>query len=175
MNRQTSLLEKPRYCIDTNVIVSFMKKTENEFYGSDVFKPQWEFLEDLIARGIIIAPKQVEIELLAWCDVIPEMAVWLKQHKYMFVDVEEDEQLVSAKRILKEYSIYGTTKNYLGDLAVITLADSMKITVISLESETQTPSKRRPKIPNICKEFDIDAVSFSGFLRREKFGSKSNS
>lgn len=171
MNEQTSLFhEEPRYCIDTNVIVSFIKKTDNEFYGSDVFKPQWDFLESLIVTGAIIATREVEAELTKACRVIPEMAVWLKKHKYMFVDVEEDDQLESAKKILKEYPVYGFTDNYLGDLSVMTLADSMNIAVISLEGETPGKAVNRPKIPNVCNEFNIDHVSFSGFLRREKFG-----
>lgn len=90
----------------------------------------------------------------------------------MFVDVEEDKQLESAKRILKEYEVYGESRNYLGDLSVMTLADCMGITALSLEGETPGKAVRRPKIPNVCKEFNIDHVSFSDFLRRENFGSK---
>lgn len=173
MNNQTNLFqEKPRYVIDTNVIISFMKKSGNEFYGSDVFKPQWDFLEDFISRGIVVAPRQVETELEEWSRVIPEMKDWLKRHRDMFVDVEEDKQLESAKRILKEYEVYGESRNYLGDLSVMTLADCMGITALSLEGETPGKAVRRPKIPNVCKEFNIDHVSFSDFLRRENFGSK---
>lgn len=163
--------EKPRYCVDTNVIISFLHKTDNESYGSDVFKPQWEFLESLIEKGVIVAPRQVETELLEWCKVIPEMKAWLKKHASMFIDVEEDDQLLSAKKILKEYPVYGETKNYLGDLSVMTLAETMKITAISLEGESEGKAVRRPKIPNVSKEFGIDCVSFAGFLRRENFGS----
>ena len=59
------------------------------------------------------------------------------------------------------------TLNFLGDLEVMTLADALGITVISLESESPFPSQKRPKIPNVCKEFGIDCVSVTGFLRRE--------
>lgn len=171
MNQQVNLFhEKPRFCIDTNVVISFMKKTDEESYGSDVFKPQWAFLEDLINKGVVVAPRQVETELLAWCMVIPEMKDWLKKHKDMFLDIEEDAQLESAKKILKEYPVYGSTPNYLGDLAVMTLSDCMKIVALTLEGERPGRSKRLPKIPNVCKEFGIDHASFSGFLRREKFG-----
>lgn len=171
MSKQTNLFqEKPRYVIDTNVIVSFIKKTDNEFYGDDVFKPQWDLVEQLIAKGVIIAPRQVEIELQKSCRVIPEMTSWLKKHKDMFVDVEEDAQLESAKKLLKEYPVYGFTENYLGDLSVMTLADTLKIAALSIEGETPGKAVTRPKIPNVCKEFNIDHVSFSGFLRRENFG-----
>jgi hypothetical protein len=169
--RQTNLFqEKPRYVLDTNIVVSFMKQTEDEYYGSDVFKPQWEFLESLIAKCVVIAPRQVETELLEWCKTIPEMKDWLKHHKDMFVDVDDDAQLESAKKILKEYPVYGSNKNFLGDLSVMTLADSMGIAALTLEGESVGRSKRLPKIPNVSKEFNIDHASFSGFLRREQFG-----
>ena len=67
MTGQASLFdEEPRYCIDTNVIVSFLRQTEDEYYGSDVFAPQWQYIEQLIDAGAIIAPRQVERELLKW-------------------------------------------------------------------------------------------------------------
>ena len=45
MRPQTSLFdEEPRYCIDTNVIVSFLRLTDDEHYGSDVFAPQWAYV-----------------------------------------------------------------------------------------------------------------------------------
>ena len=39
MTTQGALFETdpPRYCIDTNVIVSFLRGTDDEHYGADVF------------------------------------------------------------------------------------------------------------------------------------------
>lgn len=171
MTPQATLFdEEPRYCIDTNVIVSFLRRTEDEFYGSDVFAPQWQHIEKLIDAGAIVAPRQVEHELIKWCRTIDGLRVWLKHHKRMFLDVSSDTQLASAKRIVNQYPVYGDTDNYLGDLEVMTLAAALGIAVLSLEGAKENNSKRRPKIPNICREFGIDCVSVSGFLRRERFG-----
>jgi hypothetical protein len=171
MRPQTSLFdEEPRYCIDTNVIVSFLRLTDDEHYGSDVFAPQWAYVEQLIISGAIIAPRQVEHELKKWPKTIPDMKAWLRKHNQMFRDVETAAQLTSAKRIVNEYPVYGETDNYLGDLEVMSLAEALQITVISLEGENPHNSKRRPKIPIVCKQFGIDCVSFPGFLRRENFG-----
>lgn len=52
----------------------------------------------------------------------------------------------------------------------MTLADALAITVISLEKESPASGPKRPKIPNVCREFGIDFVSLPGFLRREQFG-----
>lgn len=94
----------------------------------------------------------------------------MKKNRHMFRDVETDAQLESAKQIVNKYPVYGETVNLLGDLEVMTLADALTITVVSLEKESPTSSPKRPKIPNVCKEFGIGCVSLPGFLRLEKFG-----
>jgi hypothetical protein len=170
IDRPTLFAEAPRYCIDTNVVVSFLRGTEDEHYGSDVFAPQWTFLETLMESGAIIAPRRVETELLKWCPSIAALRQWLRRRKSMFRDVESDGQLASAKKIVNEYPVYGSTENYVGDLEVITLADALQIAVLTLESRKPGGSRGRPKIPDVCAEFRIDCVSVSGFLRREHFG-----
>lgn len=159
--------EPPRYCLDTNVVVSFLKGTDDEYYGVDIFGEQWALIERLIASGVIVAPRQVQRELNKWQRSAPSIQAWAKAFHYMFRDVETDAQLVVAKNIVSRYAVYGKTDNYLGDLEVMSLAGALGVAVISLESEVQEQSKRRPKIPNVCKEFGIDCVSVAGFLRRE--------
>jgi hypothetical protein len=146
-----------------------MHHSEDEMYGSDVFKPQWDFIEGLLERGVIVAPRKVEVELKKWCTEIPEMTAWLKKNAHIFVDMSS-EQLIASKPILAEYEVYGTTENYVGDLSVISLAKCMGIAVLSLEGKKPQNSYRRPKIPNVCDEFKVDCYSVTGFLRQEKFG-----
>ncbi len=172
MTTQGALFENepPRYCLDTNVVVSFLKGTDDEYYGFDIFGEQWALIEHLIASGVIVAPRQVERELSKWQSSSPTIQAWAKSFQYMFKDVETVAQLQVAKRIVDSYPIYGKTDNYLGDLEVMSLAGALGVAVISLESEVREPSQKRPKIPNVCKEFGIDCVSVTGFLRRESTG-----
>jgi hypothetical protein len=172
MTNQSSIFdEKPRYVIDTNVIVSFMHHTDDEVYGSDVFKPQWEYIESLVGSGAITAPKKVEEELKKWCIEIPELVNWLKRYDSMFLDVTTD-QLLKSKPIVSKYSVYGTTENYLCDLMVMSLAECMGLAVLTLEGKKPTNSQKRPKIPNVCDEFGVDCYSVTSFLRKENFGNK---
>jgi hypothetical protein len=159
-----------KYCIDTNVVISFLRGTDDEHYGSDVFKPQWDFLEHQMVSGVVVAPRRVEKELSTWQKTISSMKDWLHRHQYLFQDIDSDDQLTLAKRIVNAYPAYGQNKNYLGDLEVITLAGVRALTVITLETSKPNPSKKRPKIPDVCNEFSIDCVSLPGFLRREGFG-----
>ncbi len=121
-------------------------------------------------EGHIIAPRQVESELAKWDTKIGPMKAWLRGHHHIFRDVETNAQLEIAKRIVNAYPAYGESQNYLGDLEVITLAAARGITVISLEVSNPNPSKRRPKIPDVCAEFNVGCLSLPGFLRRESFG-----
>jgi predicted nucleic acid-binding protein len=170
MNAQDALFEAiPRYCIDTNVIVSFLKGTDDEHYGADVFAPQWSLIERLCASGIIVAPRQVQTELAKWHEAAPAVAAWAVRHRYIFRNIDSDAQLAAAKTIVNAYPAYSRDFNYLGDLEVVTLAAALGITVITLETANARPSQRRPKIPDVCREFGIDCVSLPGFLRREGF------
>lgn len=156
----------PEYCIDTNVVVSFVSETDDEFYGADIFQAQWRSIESMIASGRIVAPRQVERELQGHASKRAKVGPWLRCRGYMFRDVDTDAQLHVAKRIVNQYPIYGRTENFLGDLAVMSLAGALGITVITLEAAVPQSGQRHPKIPNVCAEFGIGCLSVSGFFRR---------
>lgn len=123
---------EPKYCIDTNVVVSFLRGTDDEHYGADVFRPQWQFVERCMQEGKVIAPRQVEAELEKWQKSISQMHVWLRDHRYLFRDMD-DAQLNAAKRIVNAYPAYGMTQNNVGDLELMTLAMARGIAVLTLE------------------------------------------
>lgn len=155
----------PHYCIDTNVIVSFLSETDDEYYGADIFPDHWRQIESLIASSEIIAPRQVERELEGHASKRAKVGPWLGKHRYMFRDIQCDEQLQLAKQIVNRYPVYSKTVNYLGDLEVMTLAGALRLKVITLELPEQQSGQKRPKIPNVCREFNIDSLSVAGFLR----------
>lgn len=170
MTDQDTLFEdSAAYSIDTNVILSFLRDDEAEHYPADVFQPQWKFLEAAMKDGRVVAARRVETELAKWHKTIPAMPRWLADHRYLFCDIETDEQLRVAKQIVNAYPAYGRDNNYLGDLEVMTLAAARKLTVISLELKAPQHSAKRPKIPNVCEAFGIDCVGLAGFLRAEGF------
>lgn len=169
MTVQPALFDiKPRYCIDTNVIVSFLHQADDEFYGADVFAPQWALFERLITNGEIIAPDAVKAELEKWALKDPVIRGWVRGRFGMFRG-PTDGQLAKAKEIVNRLPGYGRDLHYLGDLMVISLAAVEELTVLTLEStDGSAPSRMRPKIPYTCGEFGIDCTSVAGFLRREQ-------
>jgi Domain of unknown function (DUF4411) len=159
---------EPRYCIDTNVIVSFLSDSDDEYYGADIFPDHWSQIETMITNGEIVAPRQVERELERHATKRERLGPWLRVRGYMFRDVDTDAQLDLAKRIVNVYPAYAASENYLGDLEVITLAGALGLSVISLEAPNQQSGKRRPKIPNVCEEFGVGCMSVAGLLRELK-------
>lgn len=156
---------EPIYCIDTNVVVSFMHEDDNEPYRRDVFVAQWGRIESLIGSGDIIAPRAVEAELIKWEKQIPDMKAWLAKHG-MFADMT-NEQLDFAKRVVNDFPDYGSTDNYLADLEVISLAAVRNLAVITNERVRPTVTVNHPKIPEVCARYKIECLSVSGFLARE--------
>lgn len=154
---------EPRYCLDTNVIVSFLSSSEDEHYGGGGFGPQWQVFERLITDGLIIAPAQVRLELQRWKDSEPAVAEWVRHH-YMFREATTD-QLTWAKRIVNAYPAYARDRNYVGDLMVISLAGALNLTVVTLEHAGATPSRKHPKIPQACSELGVACTTVPGFLR----------
>jgi hypothetical protein len=171
MTQEGLFADPAEYALDTNVVVSFLGNSDSEHYPMDVFKPQWDFLEAAMKDGRVIAPRVVEAELEKWQQTVTQMKPWLDEHKYLFRDIESDEQLACAKQIVNAYPAYASSTNYLGDLEVMALAKARSLTVISLEQRATQHSDRRPKIPNICEEFGITWVNLAGFLRAEGFAS----
>lgn len=166
---QVSLFEiEPRWCLDTNVVVSFLREDDEEPYSRQVLPEQWRAFEIDISSGLIIAPVQIREELEGWCDEISDMRSWLADHRAMFYELD-DAALGWAKQVVNTYPAYARNRNYLGDLCVIATAASKGLTVISNERRaTAQPSPRRPKIPDVCTELDVGCVSVIGYLRRRQ-------
>jgi hypothetical protein len=161
---------KPRYCIDTNVLVSFLSESDDEYYGVDIFPDHWEIIQTLITSGEIVAPRQIERELHGHAKKRPKIGPWLRRNGHMFRDLGNSDELFLAKRIVNAHPAYARNNNYLGDLELMVLAGHHKLTVITMEIGLQQTGQRRPKIPNVCAAFDIKCLSVAGFLRAEQKG-----
>lgn len=164
---QESLFDiEPLWCLDTNVVVSFLREDDEEAYSRQVLPEQWRAFERDISTGLIIAPPQVRDELEGWCVEIPDMRSWLATHGGMFRDLDAA-ALAAAKHVVNAYPAYARNRNYLGDLCVIAMAASRGLTVISNEKAAKgQPSRNRPKIPDVCAEMGVGFVTVIGYLRR---------
>jgi hypothetical protein len=147
----------PGYVIDTSGLIDLWRV----YYPPDIFSTLWERnLEEIIHKGLFIAPKEVFNELQRRDDNLWD---WAKNHKKMFIDLDE-EQVRLAKSIISKFpeliDSEKTTPD--ADPFVIGLAFSKSWAVIA--SERSNP-KGNPRIPDVCRDYNIRCIKVVEFLR----------
>ena len=148
-----------RYCFDTSVFINAWQRD----YPPDVFGSLWVKFESMIGNGEIVAPEEVRIELQRKDDLVLE---WAKKRPYMFVPIDISVQN-AVLAILKRFPrLVETRKGRSGaDPFVIGLAMIGNLTVVTYEKTSRNLEK--PKIPDVCKEYDVECISLLSMLRRE--------
>ncbi len=147
----------PGYVIDTSALIDLWRV----YYPPDVFPTLWERnLEEIIRKGLLIAPKEVYNELQQRDD---DLWNWAKDHKKMFIELDEEQAgqvKVIARRFPRLIDSEKTTPD--ADPFVIGLALSRSWTVIA--SESSNPGGK-PRIPDVCRNYDIKCIKLVEFLR----------
>lgn len=158
-------LPAPRYVIDTNVILGFLKQTDDEAWGADAFPVHWQRVEAMLRDGRVVGTTSVMAELFEWTDRIPNLSRWLKANHSAFLAPTTD-QLRWAKQITNAYPVYGSASNFEADLMVMAMAGAVGGAAFCAEKPSGH-SPRKPKMPYVCAEHGIDFVTVSEFFRRE--------
>ena len=157
------------YVIDTSSLIDF-----NIRYPMDVFPNLWNKVEDLIKRGMLIAPKEVFNEIAVGDDVLKE---WAKKQKKLFKELDKL-QIQIVKDILKQYpSLAKPSKDgpnadpFIIALALSlvrdpqqTLSPSVKKRIIVTEEQLRGTAI---KIPFVCKNYGIDCINIVEMFRSE--------
>ncbi len=159
------VVQAPRYVIDTNVVLGFLKQTDDEAWGADAFPAHWKRIEAMLTDGRMVSTTSVLAELSDWKDRIPTLVHWLRTFAAVFLD-PTTEQLRWAKQIANQYPVYGTAPNFEADLMVMAMAGALGAAVFCAEKPSGHGPKR-PKMPYVCEENGIDFVTVSEFFRRE--------
>lgn len=152
-----------RYCIDTNIIIDLWNQTGGT-YPKDVFQSLWTAFENLVKDGTIVSVKDVYDELKEEKD--KELKSWLVSNKDMFLDVD-DCTLQNLKEILVKYPMLAEGYSNGADPVIVSLAMCKDLTVITSESFQTSSSPYTPKIPNLCKEKNVECLDIIGFCRKE--------
>ncbi len=150
------------YCIDTSILIDLKK------YPRDIFGV-WESIEDLVAKGLAIAPRQVREELKKWDD---ELYQWAVRQRRMFKALTR-EQTKCVAAIVGEFPELAHTERRVeaADPFVIALALAEKRESLFgtdyavVTSEGWKPGKK--KIPNACERFGLRCLGLFDFMRAE--------
>ena len=147
------------YCVDTSGWLDGWQR----HYPRDVFPSLWAKLEELIAKGEIIASEEVYWELQRKSDDLHD---WIKDRKQMLVPLEEAIQY-RATELLAEFprlvdTLRGRSK---ADPFVIATALERDAVVVTGESPGNLD---KPRIPIVCQVKGIRCISFLEMIRELK-------
>ncbi len=137
----------------------------------DVFPSVWEKIEDLINKGLLVAPKEVLNEINEGDD---KLANWAKKQNKLFKD-PTNKQIDIVREILNEFpSLVKENRKYDADPWVIALAvelaTSTQKTLISIKRIVVTEEKirgKKVKIPFVCQKYEIESIDILDMFRKE--------
>ena len=150
----------PGYVIDTSAIIDLWRR----YYPIDIFKSLWQEIDRLIKNDELISPREVFEEIKVGDD---ELFSWIKNQKKMFKELDNI-QLLQVKKILIKFPNWIDPNKAIpeADPFIIALALAVGWTVITSEKYS-TGSK--PKIPDVCKSFNIKCINLIDFFREKKW------
>jgi hypothetical protein len=149
------------YCIDTSSLITAWRFV----YPPDIFPAIWTQLDELIKQHKLISAKEVLLELKIGADAIYD---WANARDYMFLESDETVQRVVTDIINKyptfipDYSPHGI----FADPYVIAISSVKKLILVTNEKASGAGAKK-PKIPNICRDLNIECIDFLSLIRRE--------
>ena len=149
----------PVYCVDTSSFVDLPRH-----YPQAVFPAVWTSLEQLVAAGRLIAPKEVLRELAKKDDVVHN---WAKANGHMFVNLDGPQQTVLLQ-IMADFPTWvdSAASTPVADPFVIALARSggAQRCVVSHELPGGPGAV---KIPNVCQRYSVEHLRLVDVFVRE--------
>ena len=153
------------YCIDTDALINLWRR----IYPRDVFPSLWKEIENLIAQGRLIIPREVLGELENFCDKDDELLKWIKKRKSMKEDLDKEQSKIVKDILANSPKLIDADKPTSSDADpfLIALAKVKNWTVIT--SEKPTSPGGRPKIPDVCEHFGVKCIQLVEFFREQKW------
>lgn len=153
----------PDYWLDSDALI----QSKNEPYGFDIAPRFWEFLERKIADGTIASCQQVYDELQDGKD---ELSAWARRQKACFMAADQGVQAVFG-----HVSVY--VKNHYDEMHArefLRGADGWLIAHArvhggeTITREVPAPDSKRPKIPDVARQFGVQTLRMHELLRKLK-------
>lgn len=157
------------YCVDTNVVSSFLSGDDDEAYPIDMFAQHWRHIDGLFAGGSAIMASATIAELDQIRNPPPELKVFLRSRRQCVREFGSDLQLEVAARLVNQFPGFARNQNRANDLEVISLAAAEGLCLVTLEKSAAQTSPTSPKIPNACALVGVECVDVAGLLRKTGF------
>ena len=150
------------YCIDTSALIGAWIR----WYPQEMFPSLWERVDTLIDDDRLISSEEVLHELeRKEGDTLHE---WAKERHEVFLPLGDDIQ-TCASQIMTTHPrlVDGRTGKSFADPWVIATAHTHKAIVVT--EEKPTGKRDRPKIPDVCRDMQVDCISFVDLIRQEEW------
>ena len=153
------------YSLDTNSLIDAYRK----LYPMENFPTLWNDFETLIRQDrlkmseFVFAEAMRDKFLRNWCDDKK-----LQPHLELKID---DADQIAVRNILINYpGIFKVKKGKSGsDPWVIALATRYSQNVIVVSEEKLTGNLQFPRIPDVCKDSNIEYITIAGVIQKEKW------
>ena len=133
-------------------------------YPRDIFGPHWQWIEKLIQDEVVRSTELVKTELSVTED---ELFEWAKKQEHLFVPIDTDIQAALQEVITQFPQLTDHHRDRSGaDPWVIALAMVEQCPVVTYEKMGKTTA---PKIPNVCRHFDVKCYTWIEVLRETGF------
>ena len=151
-----------RYSIDTSALIHGWVRA----YPPDVLPALWDRLDELIARGRLLASKEVLLELEKKAD---DLYAWCKERDAMFVEIDDAIQVHMATVMGKYPKLVDTAKGKSGaDPFVIALA-MVHDPVLTVVTEEKGGTASSPRIPYVCQQEGVRPISLLELIREQQW------
>ena len=153
----------PTYCLDSNILI----QAWNSYYSPELCPEYWDTLNKLGDTGEIFIPQEVRDEIISTDD---DLASWVKSCtidvRQTSVDVINCWKKIQATNEVHKHLVAESTGRSLADPWVISHAMDAGAVVVTKELFVPNPRATRIKIPNVCKNMDIECINDFELLKR---------
>ncbi len=151
-----------RYVLDTSFLSDLFFSEGS--HPRDRFVGLWDYFEAQLEAGAVIAPLEVKQELRRQRDAALDH--WITTHRAIFVDITL-EQLRILTELVRKYDHFTQGLKDLADPAVVALAASERLVVLTSEKHRLPASPTAPKIPHLCEEHGVSWLGINDYMRQE--------
>lgn len=144
-----------KYVIDSCALINIAKNYNME---KTIFKKIWNTLDDMIEQGQLITSSEVKDELKD-----DDLIKWTREKSKVFIGLSKDiqEQTIQVLGLFPNLIQMKSSGNSNADPFLIALAILEKATLVTDE---HMGGEENPKIPNVCKYYNLDYMSSHDFI-----------
>lgn len=154
-------MDTPRvFAVDTSCLIEGW----NTLYPQDINPGFWEVVDEYLQAGRLISPKEVLEEIKRKDDNLKK---WASARPNLFRELTDSEyaDMRGILRNFPELTNPDADRDY-ADPFVVALAKTNGYAVLT--EERMTSRRSTPRIPTVCKHYNVQCLSLLQFHRDEK-------